>query len=299
MRHPARPSPLISVDELAARLGLTDLVVVDARWVLGKPGEGRADYDAGHVPGAIHLDLDADLASPTGFGAPGRHPLPTPDEFAARMGAVGIGDDTFVVAYDDAGGWIASRLWWMLDNLGHDAPGRGGAAVLDGGWKAWRAAGLPVSSDPVPALRARTLHVLDRWTRIIARDDLRDRLGTLVLLDARAPARYRGETEPIDPVAGHIPTARSAPWDLDVGPDGRLLPPDELRRRLGEIGLGGKDEVVTSCGSGTSATLHILAARVAGLPDPTLYVGSYSDWSRSEWPVVSGAEPGSPADARA
>jgi thiosulfate/3-mercaptopyruvate sulfurtransferase len=290
-------SPLISVEELGSRLGSPDLVVVDARWVLGKPGEGRRAYDEGHVPGAIHLDLDADLAEREGFGAPGRHPLPSPEAFAARMGAAGIGDDTFVVAYDDAGGWIASRLWWMLDNLGHTAAGRGGAAVLDGGWNAWLAAGQPVSTD-VPSLPSRELHLGDRWSRVIARDQLRDRLGSVVLLDARGAPRYRGETEPIDPVAGHIPTAVSAPWDTEVGPDGRLLPVDELRRRLGALGVGGERDVVTSCGSGTSATLHILAARVAGLPDPILYVGSYSDWSRSGWPVVTGPEPGSPADAR-
>jgi thiosulfate/3-mercaptopyruvate sulfurtransferase len=289
-------SPLISVDELASRLGSPDLVVVDARWVLGKPGEGRVAYEQGHIPGAIHLDLDADLADRDGFGAPGRHPLPSPEAFAARMGAAGIGDDTFVVAYDDAGGWIASRLWWMLDNLGHTAAGRGGAAVLDGGWKAWLAADQPVSTE-VPNLPSRELHLGDRWSRVIARDELRDRLGSLVLLDARGAPRYRGETEPIDPVAGHIPTAVSAPWDTDVGPDGRMLPVDELRRRLGALGLGGERDVVTSCGSGTSATLHILAARVAGLPDPILYVGSYSDWSRSAWPVATGPEPGSPADA--
>ena len=132
---PAR-SPLIPVEELGRRLGEPGLRVVDCRWALGQPGAGRAAYDAGHVPGAIHLDLDDDLADPNGFGAPGRHPLPTPTAFASRMTAVGIADGTFVVAYDDSGGWVASRLWWMLDNLGHDAPGRGGVAVLDGGWKA-------------------------------------------------------------------------------------------------------------------------------------------------------------------
>jgi len=285
-------SPLIAVDELARRLGEPDLLVVDCRWVLGKPGEGRAAFESGHIPGAIHLDLDADLADPGGFGAPGRHPLPLPEAFAARLGTVGISDDTFVVAYDDAGGWIASRLWWMLDNLGHDAPGRGGVAVLDGGWKAWLAAGLPASEAVTPARPPATLHLRDRWTGVIERDELRDRLGDVVLLDARAAVRYRGETEPIDPVAGHIPTAVSAPWDADVGPDGRLLSRDSLRERLAALGLGGERVVVTSCGSGTSATLRILAARFAGLPEPILYVGSYSDWSRSGYPVSTGPEPG-------
>jgi len=288
-------SPLISVEELAGRLGQPGLRVVDCRWVLGKPGEGRAAYQAGHISGAIHLDLDADLADPTGFGAPGRHPLPDPAAFARHLAGVGIDDDTFVVAYDDSGGWIASRLWWMLDNLGHDRPGRGGVAVLDGGWKAWTAAGQPVSiAAAIPAPRpAGSLHLDPAWTRVIARDDLRSRLGSVQLLDARAAARYRGETEPIDPVAGHIPTAVSAPWDADTGPDGRLLPRDSLRNHLESLGLGGDREVVTSCGSGTSATLRILAARIAGLPEPTLYVGSYSDWSRSAYPVSTGPDPGS------
>ena len=290
----AARSPLISVEDLGRRIGEPGLVVVDCRWVLGKPGDGRAAYLAGHVPGAIHLDLDDDLADPNGYGAPGRHPLPAPAAFASRMAAVGIGDRAPVVAYDDSGGWVASRLWWMLDNLGHDAPDRGGVAVLDGGWKAWLAAGLPVSTLPVaaPPGAPGSLHLGDRWTGVIARDELRSRLGSVHLLDARAAARYRGETEPIDPVAGHIPTAVSAPWDADTGPDGRLLPRDSLRGHLEDLGLGGDREVVTSCGSGTSATLRILAARVAGLPEPTLYVGSYSDWSRSAYPVNAGAEPG-------
>jgi len=287
-------SPLISVDDLAARLGDPSTLVVDVRWVLGKPGEGRNGYLEGHIPGAIHLDLDADLSDADGYGAPGRHPLPSPATFAARMAAAGVGDETFVVAYDDAGGWIAARLWWMLDNLGHDRPGRAGVAVLDGGWKAWLAAGLPVSVDVVrpKGRRPSDLHLDDRWTNVIERDDLRDRLGSVILLDARAAARYRGETEPIDPVAGHIPTAVSAPWEGDVAPDGRLLPPGELSAHLGQLGVGGDRDVVVSCGSGTSAVMHILGARVGSLPEPILYVGSYSDWSRSGYPVATGPEPG-------
>jgi thiosulfate/3-mercaptopyruvate sulfurtransferase len=288
-------SPLISIVELEARLGDRSVVVVDVRWVLGQPGAGRRAYLDGHIPGAIHLDLDEDLAAPDGLGAPGRHPLPSPEAFAARMAAAGVGDETLVVAYDDAGGWIAARLWWMLDNLGHDRPGRGGAAILDGGWKAWLAAGLPVSTEPVdptPLPRAE-LHLGEQWSNVIERDDLRNRLGSVVLLDARAAPRYRGEVEPIDPVAGHIPTAISAPWDGDLGPDGRLLPPDVLRARLGDLGLGGDRDVVVSCGSGTSAIEHIVAARVAGLSEPILYVGSYSDWSRSGYPIATGSEPGS------
>ena len=290
-----RPSPLISVEGLAERLGDSRVVIVDARWYLGRPGDGRAAYDAGHILGAIHLDLDADLADPHGFGAPGRHPLPDPAAFEARMAAAGIADDTLVVAYDDAGGWVAARLWWMLDNLGH----RGGAAVLDGGWQAWLAAGLPASTG-VPTPQPRSLHLGHPWTRVIARDELAARLGGLTLLDARAGPRYRGETEPIDPVAGHIPTAIHAPLDANLGPDGRFLPADELRARFAALTLevpgGTGSELVISCGSGTSTCHHAVAMRVAGLPDPILYVGSYSDWSRSGLPVATGPEPGAPPD---
>jgi thiosulfate/3-mercaptopyruvate sulfurtransferase len=285
------PSPIISVDALAARIGDPDLLVIDTRWYLGKPGEGRAAYDASHIPGAIYLDLDDDLADLEGFGAPGRHPLPDPAAFAARMAAAGIGTGTFVVPYDDVGGWVAARLWWMLDNLGH----RGGVAVLDGGWAAWLAAGMPVSTE-VPVPSPRTLALAAQWTGVIARNELAARLGTLTLLDARAGERYRGETEPIDPVAGHIPTALCAPWAANLGPDGRFLPAAALRERFealagGQAAAAGRD-VVTSCGSGTSAAHHSLAMRIAGLPDPILYVGSYSDWSRSGMPVATGPEPG-------
>ncbi|HXI46059.1 MAG TPA: sulfurtransferase [Candidatus Acidoferrales bacterium] len=287
------PSPLVSVDDLARRLDDPDTIVVDVRWYLGRPGDGQAAYDAGHVPGAIHLDLDGDLADLAGLGAPGRHPLPDPAAFAAHLGAAGIGDETFVVAYDDAGGWVAARLWWMLDNLGH----RGGEAVLDGGWQAWLAAGRPTTTD-VPRRATRRLTLAPAWTNVLARDELAGRLGELTLLDARAAPRYRGEMEPIDPIAGHIPTALSAPWDGNVGPDGRFLPAEALRSRVEALRAaspaGGAAPVVTYCGSGTSACHHSLAMRLAGLPDPILYAGSYSDWSRSGMPIATGADPGTP-----
>jgi len=282
-------SPLISTAELAERLEDADLRIVDARWYLGKPGAGRAAYLEGHIPGAIHLDLDADLSDLAGFGAPGRHPLPDPATFAERMGRAGIGTDTLVVAYDDSGGWVAARLWWMLDNLGHAA--RGGVRVLDGGWQAWTGEGRPVSTD-VPTPEPQEVELGDRWTRVIARGELADRLGSVTLLDARAPARYRGEIEPVDPVAGHIPTALSAPWEANLGPNGRFLPPEALRQRFEAFDAFGSGELVASCGSGTSACHHVLAARVAGVSDPVLYVGSYSDWSRSNMPIAVGPEPG-------
>jgi thiosulfate/3-mercaptopyruvate sulfurtransferase len=293
-------SPLLSVDRLAAWLEAGDEpVIVDVRWYLGRPGAGHEAYLEGHLPGAIFLDLDADLADPNGYGAPGRHPLPMPEAFRARMAAVGIGDGSRVVAYDDVGGWVAARLWWMLDNLGFGRRGIDGewVGVLDGGSKAWVEAGHALEPG-VTALAPGELTLGDAWSGVIERAALRDRLGEVTLLDARGAPRYRGEVEPVDPVPGHIPTAISAPFDTNLDASGRMLGPGALRARFGELGIvadhDSAQDVVVSCGSGTSALHHSLAMRVAGLPDPILYVGSYSDWSRSGEPVATGPEPGEP-----
>jgi thiosulfate/3-mercaptopyruvate sulfurtransferase len=282
---------LISVSALNDRLIDPHVRVIDVRWVLGQPGKGREAYDAGHLPGAIFVDVDTVLTAKEG---PGRHPLPDPIAFAAELGRLGIASDDFIAVYDDVGGWVASRLWWMLDNLGHED-----VAVLDGGYPAWVAAGLPTSTL-VPDLPPAQLDLAQAWTGTIDRDELRIRLGDVVLLDARAGPRYRGEVEPIDPVAGHIPTARSAPVDGNLGPDGRFLPPDQLSARFETLGASADQahEVVTSCGSGVSATHNALAMRLAGLPDPILYVGSFSDWSTAGLPVATGPEPGDPPEAR-
>jgi thiosulfate/3-mercaptopyruvate sulfurtransferase len=300
-------SPLVSVDQLAAWLGGPDTphppVIVDLRWYLGRPGDGHRAYLEGHLPGAIFLDLDDDLADLDGFGAPGRHPLPDPESFVARLAAAGLGDGARGVAYDDAGGWVAARLWWMLDNLGFGRRGGGDefagefAGVLDGGIKAWTDAGRPLEAT-VPAAPARPVDLTLRgqWHGVIEREALKERLGAVRLLDARAPERYRGEVEPVDPVAGHIPTAISAPFGANLADDGRLKDGAGLLTRYGELGItpASTEEVVVSCGSGTSAAHHSLAMRVAGLPDPILYVGSYSDWSRSGEAVATGPEPGPP-----
>jgi thiosulfate/3-mercaptopyruvate sulfurtransferase len=277
---------LISVDELGRRLATDDdaIRVVDVRWYLNRTGAGRTAYDAGHIPGAIFLDLDTDLSDPNGLGAPGRHPLPPPAAFRRRLEAAGIGSRHFVVAYDDSGGTTAARLWWMLDNLRH----RGGVVVLDGGIGAWISAGGALDTSD-PHYPPGTLDLKDEWTNVVERSELAGRLGDLTLLDARAPERYRGEVEPIDPVAGHIATALSAPTAANLGADGRFLAPAELRQRYS--GLVDGRPVVTYCGSGTTACHNSLAMRIAGLPDPILYVGSYSDWSRSGMPVVTGDEP--------
>lgn len=280
------PGPIISPSELAGRLRTEPdrLRVVDVRWVLGQPGRGREAYDRDHVPGAIFLDVDGDLTATEG---PGRHPLPSPTVFRQRLEAAGIGSGHLVVAYDDVGGWVAARLWWMLDDLGHER-----VAVLDGGYPAWVSDGHSVTRD-VPEYPPARLELAPAWRNTIDREGLIERLGDVVLLDARGGPRYRGEVEPIDPLPGHIPTAISTPTDATLGSDGRLLDPAGLAERFRAMGADGSaGPVVTSCGSGVSACLNSLAMRVAGLPDPILYPGSYSDWSRAGLPVAIGPEPG-------
>ena len=281
--------------------GSPHVVIVDLRWYLGRRGDGHKAYLDGHLPGAIFLDLDDDLADHAGYGAPGRHPLPKPEAFVARMAAAGIGDGMRVVGYDDVGGWVAARLWWMLDNLRYGRRGIEGEfiGVLDGGIKAWTESGHGLETGEAAAASSaggEALTLQGPWHGVIEREDLKARLGTVRLLDARAPERYRGEVEPVDPVAGHIPTAVSAPLAGNLDADGRFK--DQAGILAGYAGLGitpsSGDDVVVSCGSGTSATHHSLAMRVAGLPDPILYVGSFSDWSRSGEQVATGAEPGEP-----
>jgi thiosulfate/3-mercaptopyruvate sulfurtransferase len=279
---------LISADDLAARLAVpgaaSRIRVADVRWYLGRPGAGHVAYDGGHIPGAVFVDLEDDLSDPAGLGAPGRHPLPSPGAFKRRMERLGVGSETLVVAYDDAGGTVAARLWWMLDDLGH----RGGAAVLDGGIDAWTAAGHPLSTHAASYPPAR-LELGGAWSRVITRPDLAARLEEVTLIDARAPERYRGEAEPIDPVAGHIPGALNVPTDANLDADGRFLPRDELRARYQALAAG--KPVVASCGSGVTSCHNALAMRIAGLPDPILYAGSYSDWTRSGMPIATGPAP--------
>jgi thiosulfate/3-mercaptopyruvate sulfurtransferase len=277
---------VVAAEELASRLADPKLRVADVRWYLGQPGEGRRRYEAGHVPGAVFVDVDKDLAAPPGAG---RHPLPDPRSFAARMGALGIGDEDDVVVYDDAGGTIAARLWWMLEALDHR-----GVAVLDGGLPAWEAAGLPLTTEVPSYPPARLRALAGGWPRTLDREELKRRLGSVVLLDARAGPRYRGEVEPVDRVPGHIPTAVSAPTNGNLDPDGRFAPPARLREQFAAVGVTGSKDVVTSCGSGITACHNALAMRVAGLADPILYPGSYSDWTASGEPVATGPEPGPP-----
>ncbi len=275
---------IITADALRDLLDDPRLRLFDVRWWLTDLPRGRRDYEAGHVPGARWVDLDTVLTAPNG---PGRHPLPSPTTFAASMRALGITDEALVVVYDDAGGTIAARLWWMLDNLGHRD-----VRVLDGGFPAWVAAGGPVSTDeptPNPAGPG-TLSLAPAWSRVVDLAWMVDHLGTdgVTVIDARAPERYRGAIEPVDSKPGHIPTALSRPTSGTLQADGTLLPPTVLRERFESLG----DTVITSCGSGVTACHNALVIRVLGLPDPLLYEGSYSDWSGSGMPVATGDAPG-------
>ena len=285
---------LISAAQLAGHLGDPDLRIADVRWSLAAPAAGRAAYAEAHLPGAVFVDLDTMLTGPAG---PGRHPLPDPAAFAAALAAVGIGRAHRVVAYDDTGGTVAARLWWMLDVLGNSR-----ASVLDGGIAAWRAAGLPLTAE-VPAFPvvepAERVATAPAWPRTIERAALTQRLGAVTLLDARAPERYRGEVEPVDPVPGHIPTAISAPTATFLASDASFLAGDALRARFEALGGAGEQAVVVSCGSGVHACQLALAMRAAGLPDPLLYPGSYSDWSRTGMPIATGDVPGRAAPRRA
>ena len=263
-------------ERLLDRLGDPDLVIVDCQWQLGSPGSGERAYLEAHLPGAYHLAVESDLSEPPGKG--GRHPLPGAQAFQAAARRAGIRDDAAVVAYDEAGAGGAARLWWLLRHFGHES-----AWVLDGGLRGWRALNGPLVSGPEQVAPG-DFHARPPGDDTATAEELLGRPadGPPTLLDARAGERFRGETEPMDPVAGHIPGARSVPF-AELAPDGRFLAPAELRSRLETPG-----EAVAYCGSGVSACMLVLAAEAAGLPPPRLYPGSWSEWSRRGLPVERG-----------
>ncbi len=294
---PAAP-PLVGADEVRAALG-SGLTLLDVRWSLTGP-PGRSAYADGHLPGAVFVDLDVDLAGPS--GTRGRHPLPDPEDFAVAMRRAGVSHRRAVVVYDQRDATAAARCWWLLLDAGHPD-----VRVLDGGYEGWTAAGLPVEhgeggepmrgdlpagSGGMPRLDAGEAAALAR---------------SGVLLDARAGARYRGESEPVDPVAGHVPGAVSAPTAGNVGPDGRLLAPDVLRERFAALGVtatagtdagadaggaAGSVPVGAYCGSGVTAAHEVLALRVAGI-EAALWPGSWSEWvADPDRPVATGTDPG-------
>ena len=274
---------LVDGATLAAHLDDAGWRVFDCRHQLADPAAGEAAYTAGHLPGASFLHLDRDLSGPT-TGGNGRHPLPDPQRLAARLAAAGVSNATQVVAYDDAGGMIAGRLWWLLRWLGHER-----VALLDGGIQGWQAAGRPLSRtvpQPAPAVFAAAPRdwVVDAETVLANLDG-----GELCVVDARSPDRFRGENETLDRVGGHIPGARNRFFRDNLDADGCFRPAAELRREFSALLAGvAPAQVVMQCGSGVSACHNLLAMEIAGLPGARLYAGSWSEWcSDPARPVVA------------
>jgi thiosulfate/3-mercaptopyruvate sulfurtransferase len=262
-----------------------EVVVADVRWsATGGTAEAKRAFEAGHIPRAVFFDVDRDLAGVPFVDGPGRHPLPDPERFAATLAASGVASGDRVVAYDDGVGSVAARLWWMLDAIGMRC------ALVDGGLAAWEG---PLETGP-PAARSRAEPDVRPWPedRLVDADGVAAALRSgEVVIDARVGERYRGETEPIDPVAGHIPGARSAPFPDVVVTNGRFRSPDELRERFRAVGVDDTTVPIAYCGSGVTASLDVFALRLAGLGDARLYEGSWSDWVHDpSRPVATGAE---------
>ena len=277
--------PLVSAGWLREHAGDPDVTVIDFRWYLlaGRAQgalsdkHGRDEYLRGHIPGAVFVDLEA----VTGTRGGGRHPLPAAWQVQDEMQKAGVDDVTKVVVYDDAGGSVAARLWFLLGWFGHAEQ-----AVLDGGLKAW---GEPLETRAPSVVRGTFRSKPPDRSRILDFDSVQQLAG-VPLIDARAGERYRGEREPVDPKAGHIPGALSAPWMENLDAEGRFKPAGELRKRFSS--LGAVEGAVVYCGSGVNACQDLLAMELAGVPNGRLYAGSWSDWSHHDAPVATGKEPG-------
>lgn len=277
-------STLIGAHELAHRIGNPDWRIFDCRHDLANPDFGRAAYARGHLPGAIFLHLDEDLSGPT-TGSNGRHPLPDPVALARRLAQCGVGNDTQVIAYDDAGGMFAARLWWLMRWLGHER-----VAVLDGGLHAWGKAAQALSTEipkPTPATLTASLQPL-----MVDADYVLQRLDSpdMFLVDARSPDRFRGENETLDPIAGHIPGATNRFFRDNLSAEGTFKQQSVLREEFGALLKGHPPHrVVHQCGSGVTACHNALAMEAAGLHGSRLYAGSWSEWCASAArPVASG-----------
>ena len=279
-----RYNTLIDVNTLHAHLNDPHWVVVDCRFNLMDAEAGRRAYRESHLPGARYAHLDEDLSSPI-TPTTGRHPLPDPGQLARKLGEWGIGPETQVVAYDDMGGMLAAaRLWWLVRWLGHER-----VAVLDGGFPAWQRAGLPLTAE-LPTAQPATFTAQPNDRLWLTTAQVLALSPENVVLDARGAARFRGEMEPIDPVAGHIPGAVNLPTENNLTADGRFLPQAELRARFAAaLGERPPTAVVHSCGSGVTACHNLLAMEAAGLRGSRLYAGSWSEWIRDPGrPVATG-----------
>ncbi len=269
-------SPLVSVSWLYEHLDDPHVAIADCRFSLMQPDSGEQQYQDGHIPGAYYLDLNRDLSSPVKKHG-GRHPLPNPDNLAQtlrQMGVNSVSPDgaTLVVAYDDSRFAFASRLWWLLRYLGHT-----NVAVLDGGWTAWKAAGYPVTTE-IPATKAGNFTPQPHPEQVVTIEQVKARkdLPTVVLVDSREDDRYRGEREPIDPIAGHIPGAVNYPWQ-EVTTDQGLARSLEAQQQRWQA-LADADEIIVYCGSGVTACVNLLSLELAGISTAKLYAGSWSDW---------------------
>lgn len=278
---------LISTQDLQQRQQQEDLLLLDCRFALEDPAYGRRSYLEGHLPGAHFLDLEQDLSAPVIKGVTGRHPLPDPSALVERLRSCGLRQDSQVVLYDDGPGAFAARAWWLLVWLGK----RDGLYLLDGGLKAWREAGLELTCAAPDNAPGDFCAEPDN-SLVLTAEQLAVRLGTadLTLLDARALPRFRGEIEPIDPVAGHIPGAQCAAFTDNLGADGRFLPADELRQRFDALrGERPLENLVAYCGSGVTACHNLFAMNLAGYPLAPLYAGSWSEWiTNPARPVATG-----------
>ena len=277
---------LISTDALASHLD-DSWVIVDCRYDLRDAASGREQYRTAHIPGAVYASLSHDLAGPVGNGT-GRHPLPPAEVVAATFGRLGVGGGVQVVMYDEDTGMFASRMWWMLRYMGHEA-----ASVLDGGWAKWMREGRPVREGE-ETWTAATFTGHPREELRLSVDDVEARLAdpSVLLIDARAPERFAGKTEPLDRTPGHIPTAVNYFYKRNVTDEGVMLPSDRLRQQFAEvIGERPPDQVVMYCGSGVTACQNLLAMEHAGLSGAKLYPGSWSEWSSDlDRPVETGPE---------
>ena len=276
---------LVTPDWLAEHLDEPRVRPIDVRWYLTERERGKREYLAGHIPGAVHLDIETDLAA-AAYEGPGRHPIPAAAVFAAAIAQAGVGADTHVVAYDSSGGAAAARLWWLLGYFGH-----ADVSLLDGGWMEWLARGYLTESGAAtvaPAQFTPRPHG-DIVVDAASVEALRHDQATL-LLDARAAERYEGRVEPIDKRAGHIPGAKSAPYAANLNQDGSFKTAAELKARYDALGAAQATQIVCYCGSGVTAAHDLFALRLAGY-DALLYEGSWSDWSSDPArPAASGAE---------